>query len=75
MKSGNTLEGVKAVTSHTGKLINDDMSFDLIFKKAGILRFYDEQALVKGKQDFVDATGTKSTTANEVVITFTKVFW
>ncbi|MFH1515013.1 MAG: acetate--CoA ligase family protein [bacterium] len=39
VKSGRTKEGLKAVSSHTGTLMERDITTDVIFKKAGILRF------------------------------------
>ena len=39
MKVGRTAEGAKAVSSHTGGLMEQDTAIDLIFEKAGIVPF------------------------------------
>jgi acyl-CoA synthetase (NDP forming) len=39
VKSGKTKEGLKAVSSHTGTLMEKDITTDVIFEKAGIIRF------------------------------------
>ena len=46
MKAGRTMEGAQAAASHTGGLAREDMSTDLIFKKAGIVDFRDEGQLI-----------------------------
>ncbi|MFH0749233.1 MAG: acetate--CoA ligase family protein [Candidatus Bathyarchaeota archaeon] len=38
LKSGVTVEGARAVSSHTGSLAGSDMAFSLAFKKAGVIR-------------------------------------
>jgi acetyltransferase len=45
MKAGRTEEGARAAASHTGGLAKEDLATDLIFEKAGILSFRDEQEL------------------------------
>ena len=45
MKAGRTMEGAKAAASHTGGLARKDITTDLIFEKAGVLNFRDEQGL------------------------------
>jgi acetyltransferase len=38
VKSGRSLEGARAATSHTGALIGSDTSYDALFRQSGILR-------------------------------------
>ena len=38
LKSGRSVAGKAAASSHTGALAGDDMSFDLAFEKAGVIR-------------------------------------
>ena len=45
LKSGTTEIGARAVASHTGGLMEADTSADLIFDKAGVLRFRTAQGL------------------------------
>jgi len=39
MKSGRTAEGARAVSSHTGMLLQQDAAVRLVFEKAGVLHF------------------------------------
>lgn len=52
MKAGRTEEGSKAAASHTGGLAKKDITTDLIFEKAGILCFHDEQELCQATAVF-----------------------
>ncbi len=45
MKTGRTKEGAKAVSSHTGGLVKEDITTELIFEKCGIVTFRDEEEL------------------------------
>jgi len=45
MKAGRTEAGAHAAASHTGGLAKKDITTDLIFEKAGILSFHDEEEL------------------------------
>ncbi len=45
MKTGRTSEGARAVSSHTGGLIRQDTTTELVFKKCGIVSFSDEDLL------------------------------
>lgn len=47
LKSGKTSEGVAAVASHTGSLIEQDTLADVIFKKSGVLRFHSQEEMVE----------------------------
>ena len=47
VKSGKTKEGLKAVSSHTGALMERDVTTDVIFAKAGILRFDTQQEMIQ----------------------------
>jgi len=46
IKAGRTSEGAVAVSSHTGKLLNQDRMADAMFAKAGIMRFADQDCMV-----------------------------
>jgi acetyltransferase len=46
LKTGRTSEGVAAVASHTGSLIEQDTLADAIFRKAGVLRFHSQQEMI-----------------------------
>jgi acetyltransferase len=52
MKTGRTAEGAKAVASHTGGLMETDISTELIFEKAGVVTFRDEEELVQAAYAF-----------------------
>ncbi|MCP4606527.1 MAG: CoA-binding protein [Proteobacteria bacterium] len=45
MKSGRTALGARAVSSHTGGMIKQDTTTELIFKKAGIVSISDEEEI------------------------------
>ena len=47
LKSGKTSEGVRAVASHTGSMIEQDTLADAIFEKAGVLRFDTQQEMIE----------------------------
>ena len=47
VKSGRTKEGLKAVSSHTGTLMEQDITTDVIFQKAGILRFDTQDEMIQ----------------------------
>ncbi|MEW5995782.1 MAG: CoA-binding protein, partial [Candidatus Zixiibacteriota bacterium] len=47
LKTGKTSEGVKAVASHTGSLIQQDTLADVIFEKSGVLRFHSQQEMIE----------------------------
>ncbi|MEE9443574.1 MAG: acetate--CoA ligase family protein [candidate division Zixibacteria bacterium] len=47
VKTGRTSEGVVAVASHTGSLIEQDTLADAIFEKAGVMRFDSQQDMIE----------------------------
>ncbi|MEE8578024.1 MAG: acetate--CoA ligase family protein, partial [candidate division Zixibacteria bacterium] len=47
LKTGRTSQGVKAVASHTGSLVNQETLADAIFEKAGVLRFDSQQEMIE----------------------------
>jgi len=47
VKSGKTKEGLKAVSSHTGTLMEKDVTTDVIFRKAGIIRFDTQDEMIQ----------------------------
>jgi len=46
IKAGRTEEGAVAVSSHTGKLLNQDQMAEAMFAKAGIMRFTQQDDMV-----------------------------
>jgi len=52
LKSGKTSEGVKAVASHTGSMIEQDTLADAIFEKAGVLRFNTQEEMIEAAVAF-----------------------
>jgi len=47
LKTGRTSEGVAAVASHTGSLMEQDTLADAIFEKSGVLRFDSQQEMIE----------------------------
>ncbi len=47
VKTGRTKEGVTAVASHTGSLMEQDTLADAIFEKSGVLRFDSQQEMIE----------------------------
>jgi acetyltransferase len=45
LKTGRTLEGSKAVSSHTGGMIRQDTTTELVFEEAGVVSFRDQLGL------------------------------
>lgn len=52
MKAGRTEAGAEAAATHTGGLAKKDMTTDLIFEKAGVLGFHDEEELCQAAAVF-----------------------
>ena len=52
LKTGKTSEGVKAVASHTGSLIEQDTLANVIFEKAGVLRFHSQDDMINAAIGF-----------------------
>jgi acetyltransferase len=52
LKSGTSEIGARAVSSHTGGLMRGDASTDLIFEKAGVMRFRSAQEICEAAQAF-----------------------
>jgi acetyltransferase len=69
LKTGRTSEGVAAVASHTGSLIEQDTLADAIFNKSGVLRFHDQQEMIEAAIAFSDQPIPKS--ENIVIVTNT----
>ncbi len=47
LKTGRTLEGTRAVASHTGALVEQETLVDVIFDKSGVLRFYTQEDMIE----------------------------
>ncbi|UCG60822.1 MAG: acetate--CoA ligase family protein [Candidatus Zixiibacteriota bacterium] len=69
VKTGRTKEGVKAVASHTGSLIEQDTLADAIFEKSGVLRFYSQQDMIEAAIAF--STQPVPQSENIVIVTNT----
>lgn len=54
LKAGKTSEGIVAVASHTGRLVEQDTLTDAIFEKAGVLRFNSQDDMIKAAIAFSD---------------------
>ncbi|MFH1313677.1 MAG: acetate--CoA ligase family protein [Candidatus Eisenbacteria bacterium] len=54
LKAGRTAEGISAVASHTGRLVDQDTLTDAIFEKAGVLRFHSQDDMIKTAIAFSD---------------------
>jgi acetyltransferase len=52
MKTGRTEEGAKAVASHTGGLMREDVTTEIIFEKAGVVTFRDQEDLCQAAVAF-----------------------
>ena len=52
LKSGYTDAGARAVSSHTGEMMGQDTTHDLLLKKAGVVRFYDLTSLCETAKAF-----------------------
>jgi acetyltransferase len=55
MKTGRTEEGAKAVASHTGGLMREDITTEIIFEKAGVVTFRDQEDLCQAAVAFASA--------------------
>ncbi len=67
LKTGKTSEGVAAVASHTGSLMEQDTLADVIFKKSGVLRFHSQQEMIEA----AIALSTQPTPKSEKVVIVT----
>jgi len=52
LKTGKTSEGVVAVASHTGSLLDQDTLSDVIFQKSGVLRFHSQEEMIHAAMAF-----------------------
>ena len=52
MKAGRTAEGAKAVSSHTGGMLKQDTTIELVFEKAGVVAFRDVEELCQAAIGF-----------------------
>lgn len=52
LKTGRTSEGSKAVASHTGSLVEQDLLAELVFRKSGVLRFSSQEEMINAAQAF-----------------------
>ncbi len=54
LKTGKTSEGAVAVASHTGSLMEQDTLTEVIFKKAGVLRFHSQEDMIDAAVAFAN---------------------
>ncbi|MFH1422208.1 MAG: acetate--CoA ligase family protein [Planctomycetota bacterium] len=59
MKTGRTQEGAKAVASHTGGLMREDITTEIIFEKAGIVMFRDQENMCQAAIAFASQPAPK----------------
>jgi acyl-CoA synthetase (NDP forming) len=52
IKSGTTEEGAKAVSSHTGGMMQQDTTVDIVFDKCGIIRFETAEEICEAAKAF-----------------------
>jgi acetate---CoA ligase (ADP-forming) len=52
MKTGRTKAGARAVSSHTGGLIKQDTTTELLFREAGVLTFTDQEEICQAAMTF-----------------------
>jgi acetyltransferase len=52
MKAGRTVEGAKAVSSHTGGLAGEEIATELLFQKTGVVAFRDEEEMCQAALAF-----------------------
>ncbi|MFH1891494.1 MAG: acetate--CoA ligase family protein, partial [Candidatus Zixiibacteriota bacterium] len=69
LKTGKTSEGVAAVASHTGSLLEQETLSDAIFEKSGVMRFHSQQEMVEAAISFSTQPIPKS--ENIVIVTNT----
>ncbi len=69
LKTGKTSEGVAAVASHTGSLLEQDTLSDAIFEKSGVMRFHSQQEMIEAAIAFSTQPIPKS--ENIVIVTNT----
>jgi acetyltransferase len=69
LKTGKTTEGVAAVASHTGSMLEQDTLSDAIFEKSGVMRFHSQQEMIEAAIAFSTQPIPKS--ENIVIVTNT----
>jgi acetyltransferase len=52
IKAGTSAEGARAITSHTGALLDVDTTTDALFERAGVIRFHTQEELVQAAVAF-----------------------
>ena len=52
IKAGTSEAGARAITSHTGALLDVDTTTDALFERAGVIRFHTQQELVQAAVAF-----------------------
>jgi acetyltransferase len=66
IKAGTSEEGARAITSHTGALLDVDTSTDVIFEKAGVIRFHTQEELVQAAVAFSRQPAPRGSTVTVV---------
>ncbi|MHC4413697.1 MAG: acetate--CoA ligase family protein [Planctomycetota bacterium] len=52
VKAGTSAAGARAITSHTGALLDVDTTTDALFERAGVIRFHTQEELVQSAVTF-----------------------
>jgi acetyltransferase len=66
VKAGTSAEGARAITSHTGALLDVDTTTDALFERAGVIRFHTQEELVQAAVAFSQQPLPRGTTVTIV---------
>ncbi|MHC4318426.1 MAG: acetate--CoA ligase family protein [Planctomycetota bacterium] len=66
IKAGTSAEGARAITSHTGALLDADTTTDALFERAGVIRFQTQEELVQAAVAFAQQPLPRGTTVTVV---------
>jgi acetyltransferase len=66
IKAGTTEAGARAITSHTGALLDVDTTTDALFERAGVIRFHTQEELVETAVAFSQQPLPRGTTVTVV---------
>jgi acetyltransferase len=66
IKAGTSAEGARAITSHTGALLDVDTTTDALFERAGVIRFNTQEELVQAAVAFARQPLPRGTTVTVV---------
>ncbi|MHC4140503.1 MAG: acetate--CoA ligase family protein [Planctomycetota bacterium] len=66
IKAGTSEAGARAITSHTGALLDVDTTTDALFERAGVIRFHTQEELVQAAVAFSQQPLPRGTTVTVV---------